>query len=187
MLFDYPIRLDLGVSHALQFYHPAWLVGLAEGVSFLGSPLFVVILALVLLTICYIKRWRIEMVRIFLVLSGNLLTLILKPFFGRDRPQPGFVFKLFNEASFSFPSGHSLCAMLIGGYFWLLSANWPTKQKRAIRLLAVIFVLSIGWSRIYLGVHWLTDVVAGYIFSFIWLAAVAVIWPRIKRAISKKT
>lgn len=185
MLFAYPIRLDLEVSHALQFYHPTWLTQVAKVVSFFGSPLFVIIMALALLLVWYKKYRRTEIVRLVLVLLGNLLTIIMKPVFERTRPLPGLVLALSNEASFSFPSGHSLCAMLVGGYFWFISASWSNTGRRVARLSAAVFVLAIGWSRIYLGVHWLTDVVAGYLFGFVWLSLVAILWPRIKQAMMR--
>lgn len=187
MLFAYPIRLDLEVSHALQYYHPVWLTHVAKGISFMGSPLFVTLLGVALASRWLLTNRRTEVIRLILVLSGNILTAVLKPAFGRDRPMPGFVFALFNESSFSFPSGHALCAMLIGGYLWLMSSGWPAAPRRVMRLVAVVFVLAIGWSRIYLGVHWLTDVVAGYLFGFFWLVLVIIIWPYIKRAMVRKS
>lgn len=185
MLFAYPIRLDLEVSHALQFYHPTWLTQVAKFVSFIGSPMIVALLVLVLLAVWYVKHRRTEMVRLVLVSFGNLLTIVTKLAFERDRPQPGLVLALSDEVSFSFPSGHSLCAILVGGYFWFISTSWPPIHRRVTRWLAAVFVLAIGWSRIYLGVHWLTDVVAGYLIGFVWLWLVAIFWPLIKRAMMR--
>ena len=185
MLFAYPIRLDLGVSHALQFYHPTWLTQVAKVVSFFVSPMFVIIMTLALMVGWYMKHRRTEIVRLILILLGNLLTIIIKPAFERARPLPGLVLALSKEASFSFPSGHSLCAMLIGGYLWFISAGWSATRRRVTRVSAVVFVLAIGWSRIYLGVHWLTDVAAGYLFGLLWLSLVAIFWPRIKRAMMR--
>lgn len=83
------------------------------------------------------------------------------------RPRPEFI-HLVEEFGFSFPSGHSMAAFGFYGYFiYLISkSNLNKKVKLLLIILLSTLILSIGLSRIYLGVHYLSDVIAGFIISF---------------------
>ncbi len=87
------------------------------------------------------------------------------------RPRPSFFTPLLHEAGFSFPSGHSLIAMVVYGllgYFvmHLFQNFWA---RLAVRILTVLLVAAIGVSRVYVGVHYPTDVLAGWIAGVPWL------------------
>ena len=87
-----------------------------------------------------------------------------------QRPRPD-IFQLTHASGFSFPSGHSMTSIAFYGYLlYLLFKNEKNKNKRIIySSLLIILVLLIGLSRIYLGVHYLSDVIAGFLLAFIYL------------------
>jgi undecaprenyl-diphosphatase len=102
-----------------------------------------------------------------------LLNDVLKDWFQRTRPAP--VGALIPAQAFSFPSGHAMVAaafyLFVGYLAWrLLPGRW--RIVCAVGLVLIAFL--IGLSRLYLGVHYLTDVVAGYIAGFAWTDAVIV-------------
>lgn len=86
------------------------------------------------------------------------------------RPRPDFL-HLVEETGFSFPSGHSMAAFGFYGYFiYLINiSNLNKKIKVILTSILSIIILLIGLSRVYLGVHYISDVVAGFIMSFIYL------------------
>jgi undecaprenyl-diphosphatase len=101
------------------------------------------------------------------VIGGQLTGMIIKRIVERPRPAGG----LYPADSFSFPSGHALIAVAFYGavlyYIWKNVADkfW----RNALLFLGGIIILLIGFSRLYLGVHYLTDVIGGFIFGGAWL------------------
>lgn len=104
--------------------------------------------------------------------GGTLVVLGLKALFARDRPGGGFV----EEASYSYPSGHAFMAVVFYGYLTYLV--WTRTERPLWRVLslvgALVMIALLGTSRLYLGVHWLTDVLGGYAAGLAWLAATVV-------------
>jgi undecaprenyl-diphosphatase len=113
------------------------------------------------------EAWRLVLVMV----GGMILNEALKFLFHRSRPDlwPGSQF-----AGFSFPSGHAMMSFcLFGMLVWL---GWRYIHNQAVRIavtsLCVLLVMLVGLSRIYLGAHFLSDVVAGYLAAAFWLVAV---------------
>ncbi len=133
----------------------------------LGNPSFVVLIVVVTLAILW-RRSRQE-AKIFALacLGALILNTGLKLFFSKPRPQLWRL--LISEKSFSFPSGHALGSLVLYGFLaYLLATHYP-KYAKIIYSLAVVAIAAIGLSRLYLGVHWPTDVIAGYGVGFLWL------------------
>lgn len=103
--------------------------------------------------------------------GAGMLDAMLKVIFHRPRPDPFFVAK---PSTYSFPSGHALISLcfygLLAGTF---SSGLSKKWQRALMWSAAAFLIAIiGLSRVYLGVHWPSDVLAGYAAALIWMGAV---------------
>ena len=99
---------------------------------------------------------------------------VLKLSFHRQRPQPFFDTHL--PASYSFPSGHALLSFCLwGAGAALFTADQKKRWVRiAILTIAVVLVVAIGFSRIYLGVHYPSDVLAGYLGALVWILGVGI-------------
>ena len=134
-----------------------------------GGFLAVVVLVAVLVL------WRQGYVRdalfvVFAFVGAEVITFGMKQGFRRQRPF--FEDPLATASSFSFPSGHSLVSLAVYGSIAIVIAR-HTRNRRvaaAVVLVAALWILAIGFSRLYLGVHFLTDVVAGYAAGAAWLA-----------------
>lgn len=129
----------------------------------------------VVVLIAAVVLWRRKLVMdalfvAFAFLGAEVITFGMKQGFHRKRPF--FEDPLATAGSFSFPSGHSLVSLAVYGSIAIVIAR-HTRNHRvagAVVLLAALWILSIGFSRLYLGVHFLTDVVAGYAAGAAWLA-----------------
>jgi membrane-associated phospholipid phosphatase len=137
-------------------------------VTFLGTRTFTWGLALLVVVILLLKKewWPILSLQMILWVGKGLLSF-LKEFFHRARPMPQIV----SAQGYSFPSGHSFYAMLVYGF--MIYLTWKFIRNNCLRslifIICILLILLIGFSRIYLNVHWLTDVLGGYSAAFSWL------------------
>jgi membrane-associated phospholipid phosphatase len=146
---------------------------LMRGFSFLGSV--VVVGALVLLGMCvclYACQIRIAGLLAITVVGAAVLDYTLKAVFHRPRPVAYFGL---TPSSYSFPSGHAMGSLCFYGVLAaILSARARNRSAQAgIWIFAVFMIGAIGFSRIYLGVHYPSDVIAGYGAGAVWVTAVA--------------
>ena len=148
-------------------------VGIFQAVSFLGSPLILTVLGITFALYFVHRRAWIFLASWIAALSGaGILDQVLKE--AIQRPRPTYAAAFLHGHSFSFPSGHALASLVTYGmtaYFvivlWLSDASSRTLATSA----ATILILAIGVSRLYLGVHYFTDVLAGYAAGAVWLSA----------------
>jgi undecaprenyl-diphosphatase len=143
---------------------------LAIVVTEVGSTVSMTIIALVTIGYLLIKRRRGDAVLVAVVAAGaGLLVRVGKATVGRERPPVEY--RLVTETNESFPSGHALASAAILGV--VLVVLLPSIRSRGLRIGVVIgvglFVVAIGLSRLYLGVHWATDVLAGWVTGLAWL------------------
>ena len=108
-------------------------------------------------------------------LVGTLLSEGLKPGYGRLRPPAEA--QLIPETGFSFPSGHTVDATVVLGVLALVLVVDTVGRRRrvAIAAAATVAITAAGAGRVYLGVHWATDVVAGWLLGAAWVALCAVV------------
>lgn len=112
------------------------------------------------------------------VLGAGVCNGLLKLLFERDRPQ--LWEWAVHESTYSFPSGHAMLSSAL--VFSIILLTWHTRYRTYIITCGIIYMLAIGLSRLYLGVHYPTDVIAGWCVSFAWIVATAAIigainWP----------
>ena len=101
--------------------------------------------------------------------SVGLINYVLKKII--KRPRPPLEFRMVEESSFSFPSGHAMASMAFYGLIiYFINKNMKNeKLKKIIRISLSILIFLIGISRIYLGVHYASDVIAGFAISIVYL------------------
>lgn len=142
-------------------------------VTVLGSTLFLSTVFVCVFIIFIRKNRKRPAILITMTMAGAvILNFVLKVSFARPRPAPFFDTPL--PSSYSFPSGHSLFALCFYGALAWIFASMIHKHwlKSLIWVAAVFLALLIGISRIYLGVHYPSDVIAGYAASIVWVITV---------------
>jgi undecaprenyl-diphosphatase len=142
--------------------------GLMQDISLLGSRGAVLAaVAILALGLLLRKRWR-DTALLLLAYGGSEMTVALvKSYCQRPRPPAPLVL----AHGYSFPSGHAVNIVLICGFMtYLLWPVWRRARARGLTLAAALcLILLVGFSRIYLRVHWLDDVLAGYAIGLAWL------------------
>ena len=132
-----------------------------------GSTYFLLITA-VLFLLVYRRRWLALRTLIICLAGGVVLNYVLKNLFERVRPD---FLRVVDAAGYSFPSGHAMVSLCFYGMVGFLAARSLKRgsQRLAVLITVSLLVAAIGISRIYLGVHYASDVVAGYAAGFMWL------------------
>lgn len=162
-------KFDSSVRTAVHACASPDLTRLMFAISFMGSG-GLVVSAVVAFALFRHFQWRRAAIWLVVTLAGALvLDLTLKFAFHRPRPIPFFGPI---PGSYSFPSGHSLFSFCFYGVLaGLLAGRVRSMTSRVLTwLAAAVLVLAIGLSRIYLGVHYPSDVIAGYLAGIIWAA-----------------
>ena len=163
------VRWDLSFSRWLAGERTASGTDFFRVVTFFGSPAVALAVAAVVCVVLYRRRRLVDAALLPLVLGGaELLNLILKLSFHRARPEVAFV----QLDTYSFPSGHAMISTAAYGAFAYLAWSHLRTRRRRLILVAgtVVLVALIGFSRLYLGVHYLSDVLAGTAGGVFWLA-----------------
>lgn len=154
---------DKTIINAVNTIDSPLITEIMKEITTLGSAVVMItIVVIAWLLSCKYKKYLWDTVSITLVLTGVwLMNLLLKLIFHRSRP---YGFRMVEAAGYSFPSGHAMISLAFYGFIAYLL--WNNLKSRQARYLSVIFlslmVLTIGISRIYLGVHYPSDVAAGY-------------------------
>ena len=158
-VFDDPILL-----HAHVYAGPAMDRFFIE-VSRIGYEGVIAIDVVIVLSLLAFKRWREATFAAVAFIGSGLLNLGSKQLFQRDRPS--LWESVSPETTFSFPSGHAMGSMTLAMVVILLA--WPTRWRWPTLLAAVVFALLVGFSRIYLGVHYPSDILGGWMAAMAWV------------------
>lgn len=162
-------RFDNSVISSIQGMERPWLTSVMKLFTFIGSTPVVIVISISCLFLFFkFLHHRIELILFVVLVAGTAcLNQLLKIIFHRDRPS---LHRLIQETGYSFPSGHSMEAFaLYAALAFLLWRHVPTKRGRTtVILISIIMILLIGMSRIYLGVHYPSDVVGAYFASGFW-------------------
>jgi len=166
------VQADLRIVNVVQIFRNPTFNKVMLFITYLGKWQIVLsgVLAITIFLIL-LKRWHYIVALITSVGCGEGFIWLLKNII--QRPRPPLINALAPEASFSFPSGHSFVAFSFYGLFaYFLFREMRGKFSKILGILAVIcIIIAIGFSRIYLGVHWPSDVLASYALGAAWLAA----------------
>lgn len=163
-------QMDYKVFDYLSQYVNETNNSIMQGITFLGKHEFLIPANLLLiLYFLVVKKHKWYSIKVpAIALSSLALMFLLKNLFGRERP----LTPLLEEAKgLSFPSGHAL--MSVTFYGLIIYIIWQTVKNKKLRLALtiamILLILLIGFSRIYLRVHYTTDVIAGFCMGFLWL------------------
>ena len=163
------LTLDRVIYDFISKFISKDMTDLMKFITFLGSNLFLIgVAVLILIVLCRNKKYSFYgyMVALNLLLS-SLLNETLKLFFQRPRPD---VLRLVEINGYSFPSGHSMIVLSFYGFIIFLCLKYfKHKLKYYFSALLVLIILAIGVSRIYLGVHFASDVIGGFSVGCVWL------------------
>ena len=173
-----PFAVDSDILRALRVdgdpatpIGSAHMAGMVRDLTALGSVIALTLFtAIAVLFLAVQRRWTAALTVLCVIGGGQIVSTLVKIMVGRARPD--IVTHLALEVSPSFPSGHAMMSMIAYVTFAAL-IGWSIKSQAArifLVLAAVALSLAIGLSRLYVGVHWPTDVLAGWCLGLAWLA-----------------
>ena len=152
------------------------------GISEIGFPKLSIPLSISFDAIFWALRFRLEAFFILLTSSSHLLNALVKRLIKRPRPTNELVTvaRVINEPSF--PSGHVMHYInLFGLLSYLLATNWRSGRLRNILIaICIALIAFVGPSRVYLGAHWPSDVMAGYLYGGLWFGGIMALYLRVK-------
>jgi membrane protein DedA with SNARE-associated domain/membrane-associated phospholipid phosphatase len=166
------VRFDRALDDYLHSHATPHLTTFFLVVTAFGSTVAMVLLGVVVAALLAWRRlWTLLWTWIAAVAGSALLNWLLKGLF--QRPRPHFAHPLVVETSYSFPSGHAMESFVVYGMLAYLAVLWLRSWEARMAAVcgAALVVVLIGFSRMYLGVHYFSDVVAGYAAGGVWLSA----------------
>ncbi len=168
---DNPLtRFDHDAVNTLHEHTTPAGIDLFEMMTWWGSPALRFISLITGVYLIGRARWADLFTGSAVIGGGKLLNVLLKDLF--DRPRPSWNGTILTEGSPAFPSGHAMLSLLTYGFLVILL--WRAAHNRPARIVlvtgAAVWVGLIGFSRVYLGVHYPTDVLGGYAMGGAWLS-----------------
>ncbi|MEO8337263.1 MAG: phosphatase PAP2 family protein, partial [bacterium] len=162
-------RLDHAITGLLQAHGTEGGEQFFVAVSFLGGPVLAGLVAVVSLVLAWKRDWLRAATVTLTSVGGAGLNAALKQIFHRGRPE--FATEFITRQSWSFPSGHAMNSLISYGIllFLLLEHTRDDTRRRLLIAATAVIVILIAWGRVYLGVHYLSDVIAGWLAGGAWL------------------
>jgi len=177
---DPTLAVDVRLADLLVSWRSEPLTQLFSVITLLGKSYVIVLFCSALAILLMLWRKGVDLIALVIVIVGSTTTSsMLKLAFQRPRPEQA----IYLESSYSFPSGHATIAVAfygLVGYLLMRSASrWWHKMSLLCTTLALI--AAIGLSRLYLGEHYLSDVLAGYLIGALWLIIAVASGPGLSR------
>ena len=173
-LKKYLIWIDNFGYSIISLFISNYMTAMMKFFTFFASPIWCILFSCLVISL-----WK-NIRKVFLInlVAVFIFNYILKLIFVRNRP---IDINLITETGYSFPSGHAMISLAVYGLLIYLLGKSNYKYKRLGIILLSTLIILIGISRIYLGVHYTSDVLAGYIISFSYLLFfIDFIYPKIK-------
>ncbi len=169
-------RFDRAVLLWIDANFPNWLDGPMRFVTALGYYWVVLPLLAVAVAVFYVANWRLSAVVLLISTAGGVvLTTVLKALFRRARPE--LLDAGYTASFYSFPSGHATVAVgFYGALTLMLAYRLRGGARWTVAVFGTVLVLLIGFSRLYLGVHYPTDVLVGFLAAPLWLVSVGAVY-----------
>ncbi len=176
-------EIDLAFSHAVQSISLPGMEQLMRAISLMGDTALWtgVFVALACVTLVIRRTWRTAVILLMAILLSQFMKMGVKDLVARPRPTAENVNLLTRTRDYSFPSGHTVHYTVYFGFLCFLAfaemKSFPLRA--ALFVVSAFMVLTIGLSRVYLGCHWLTDTLGGYLLgAAILSASIAIYRPR---------
>lgn len=170
MILNTIIFFDRQINTWFSGLHNVFADKIFLAVTFLGEAVFVLILTVLVSALFWYWRKKWQTFALWVVVAGSAVSIqMTKLIFHRARPSGALIV----EHSASFPSGHAAISVALYGFItYLLFRAINRKRGRvAVVLAGILVILAVGFSRLYLGVHYVSDVWAGYLIGLLWLIA----------------
>jgi membrane-associated phospholipid phosphatase len=163
-------KFDVALSAALREHLPLETLRIFAVITHLGDGVVLLAIGAVVYAVLALRRLKLLAAAwVVTTLSGALLNRILKAIFERSRPLHDH--GLTTADGWSFPSGHASGSMLVYGLLaYVVVRNTPPAWHIPVALTGIAFVIFVGSSRVFLQVHYLSDVLAGYASATVWVA-----------------
>jgi undecaprenyl-diphosphatase len=153
-------------------HRASWLTTVARALSTIGSQKVLLPLVAVVAIVLIVRGARTPAGLLIVIWAGAIELYSLAKHVV-DRPRPPMHLWLTSAAGTAFPSGHATQSLSTFAALALVSAAFAPIARRPALALAAVVAAGVGWSRVYLGVHWATDVLAGWLAAACWVALVA--------------
>lgn len=171
--------LDVKITRAMQQVRSPLLLNGARAISDLDWPKFLTVAVFPVAFVLWKMRLHLEAVILLgMYLSSELAKSVIKHVVKRPRPAPPLVHRWKSAHGPSFPSGNVIASITLWGWLFTLGLlYWPRSPawQKALLALPLLLIALDGPARVYLGDHWTSDVIGGYLFGSGWLA----LWFRI--------
>lgn len=171
--------IDVEFSEEMQEYNSPFLDAVMKGVSWFGTQIVAISLGLGSALIFLLLGYRWEALFLCLTLLSSVLNFGLKLLINRPRPTDDLV-RIVEEAQHqSFPSGHTVFYVTFFGFLIFLMYRLreiPQTVRWGVGGVSLVLVLAIPFSRVYLGAHWFSDVVAGFVLGLISLIGLILLY-----------
>lgn len=161
---------------------PGWVAEVSRDITSLGSvSVLAFFVALATVNLVMVRQGRAALVLVASSIGGALMSVLLKELI--DRPRPKIVPHLTEVFSASFPSGHAMMSAVVYLTLGAVLARFTSSRRLRIYYLSVAFALTllVGFSRVYLGVHYPSDVLAGWLAGISWALLVGLIVRALQR------
>ena len=160
------IYLDSFIYGIVSKYISSNLTLIVKNLTHLGSA--IVVIGITVFVLLFFKNKKYALYMAINLVSITILQVILKNIFARVRPLD---INLIEETGYSFPSGHSLTAFAFYGFiiYLIYKSNLSKRSKNIFITMFSTFIFVVGLSRVYLGVHFFTDVIGAFTFSLAYL------------------
>ncbi len=161
------MKIDrIGYHLISKFLISDFVTPIAKFITIMGSAIFLIAVTVILCIVIQNKKIGISIVTNLIIITE--LNLLLKNIVQRPRPTE---FRMIDESGYSFPSGHSMVSMAFYGFLLYLVYKYSKNRRLKVLLIGILGIIPIliGMSRIYLGVHYTSDVIGGFLVSISYL------------------